>query len=235
MQDKEKKEAYRAPYHWMLSGFYAYLNERRLELAKPLLGKHMTILDWGGGDGRMSALASPFVREIWCTDINERALRFGELLAVEFSNVRFWRGDIRESDFLPETFDGVFAFDVIEHIAERDVPEMLCAIRRLLKRNGFIVATTPNRKNLRSRIVGERALCGHKHEKEYTSGELRALLRENGFSIASCKGIYLPIPVPKIEHFANIVGLRSIFRFLVRFGEHFPSVSETIWIHATAL
>lgn len=218
----------------MLSGFYAYLNERRLELAKPLLKKQMIILDWGGGDGKMSALASHFVREVWCTDVNERALRFGELLASEFSNVRFRREEIRKSAFLPETFDGIFAFDVIEHVAECDVPEILRALRRLLKKGGFLLITTPNRKNLRSRIFGERVLRGHKHEKEYAPDELIELLQKHSFCVVACKGIYLPIPIPRIEHFANIVGLRAVFRFLVRLGECFPSVSETIWIHSTA-
>lgn len=233
MDTKEKKEVYSVPYHWMLSGFYAYLNERRLTLAKPLLNKNMTIMDWGGGDGRMSALASPFVREVWCVDIDERALRFGELLASRFSNVRFWREDIRKSDFLPETFDGVFAFDVIEHIDEREMPEILRAIQRLLKKDGFLIITTPNRKNLRARLFGERSLKGYKHKKEYALDELRALLHKNGFCVAECKGVYIPIPIPKIEHFANIVGLRSLFRLLIRLGEHFPLMSETLWVYAT--
>lgn len=228
-----KKEAYRVPYHWMLSGFYAYLNERRLELAKALLDANMTIMDWGGGDGRMSALASPLVREIWCIDIDERALRFGELLASDFPNVRFWREDVRRSSFLPGMFDGIFAFDVIEHIDEPEMPGTLRAFRRLLKKNGFLVITTPNRRNLRARLFGERALGGHKHKKEYALDELTALLCGNGFRIAERKGIYLPIPIPKIEHVANLVGLRSLFRLLIRLGEHFPSVSETLWVYAT--
>lgn len=155
----------------------------------------------------------------------------GCLLTDSVPNIHFKQTDIRQSDFPEGMFDVILALDVIEHIAKEECGEILTALYRLLKAGGYFIITTPNKKDLRSRFWGKK-MNFKKHKEEYSLEEVEAFLKNGGFKILKKKGIYLPLPIPKIEHFANIIGIRNIFKFFVRFGEKFPRFSQTIWILA---
>lgn len=75
-----------------------------------------------------------------------------------------------------EEFDGVGAFDVVEHI-ERDA-EALVEMRRVLKPGGVLLLTVPQHPWLWSRI-DDMAY----HQRRYRRGELTARLRSTGYSV----------------------------------------------------
>jgi len=43
-----------------------------------------------------------------------------------------------------EAFDGVIAFDVLEHLPEDDIPRVLCDVRRVLRPGGLLFVSVPN-------------------------------------------------------------------------------------------
>lgn len=86
---------------------------------------------------------------------------------------------------LPEEFVGSFDFvicsDVIEHIWKPD--EVLVLIRRMLKKGGTAIISTPDRDRLRGKGVVRS--CNKSHVCEWNLLEFQALLQKNQFTILS--------------------------------------------------
>ena len=91
-----------------------------------------------------------------------------------------------------ETFDGIVFCEVLEHLAT-DPMAALMEMHRVLKRDGWLVVTTPNaawyeniaRLWLAHGIYGPYSAHGlyGRHNREYTLPELQALLEWMGFGI----------------------------------------------------
>jgi SAM-dependent methyltransferase len=64
-----------------------------------------------------------------------------------------------------ESFDAVYSAHNIEHLYPHEVPLALTAMRRVLKRDGFVILTCPDLQTL-----GERLAAGEIEEPIYTSG-----------------------------------------------------------------
>jgi SAM-dependent methyltransferase len=78
-------------------------------------------------------------------------------------------GDMTTAPLMSETFDGVIAAEVLEHV-EADT-EFVHEVWRVLKPGGFFLATTPNGDSLP--LVPGRSLD---HKRHYTRQELKLLL-----------------------------------------------------------
>jgi ubiquinone/menaquinone biosynthesis C-methylase UbiE len=74
-----------------------------------------------------------------------------------------------------ESIDAVSCFEVIEHVACQEASEMLYDIHRVLKPDGVLTLSTPNRGSSGQR----RTSPDHKHE--YTSEEMEGLFASSGF------------------------------------------------------
>ena len=104
-------------------------------------------LDVGCGDGTRTVLFARFGREIFGVDRQDwRKKTF-------INKIKF-----KKADFLKKTlpcadkyFDIVFSFDVIEHLREPRI--ILREIHRLLKDDGILIISTPNRHRLAGLIL----------------------------------------------------------------------------------
>ncbi len=86
-------------------------------------------------------------------------------------------------------FDGIGAFDVIEHIADADAA--LAGIRRALRPGGLALFSVPQHPGLWSHAD----VLAH-HQRRYARGELERTLRAHGFSIVwsgSFNSLLLPL------------------------------------------
>lgn len=228
---QEYQEEYLFPYHWCLSGFYRLIYELKVLYAMPYLMSSDRVLDLGGGDGKLASMIADKVKEVWCVDPSERAIRMGEVITEGILNLYFRKMSAEKLDFPDGYFDKIFFIEVIEHIPRDILPQVLKEIRRVLKAGGKLFLSTPNRRNLRARIWGARNIP-HKHAYEYSFPELQTLIIKAGFRPLEWRGIYLPPPIPKIEHYANTFPFRVIFRWLIYAGKRFPTLAETIWLAA---
>lgn len=227
----QKVDEYLLPYHWCLGGFYGKIHDLRARLAFPWLGKNDHVLDLGGGDGKLVSLYAKQVKEVVLLDFNSQAIAFANLFLKRYENAHAQVATAEKIPYPDQAFDKVFFIEVIEHLTSESAIKALQEIRRVLKPGGMLFLSTPNRRNLRSRIWGERQ-SPDKHEHEYALNELKELISGNGFSILSEKGIYLPFPLPRAEHYANVFPFRTVFSYLIDLGKNFPSLAETIWIAA---
>lgn len=92
--------------------------------------------------------------------------------------------------FKNKSIETILFMDVIEHLAE-PVDNLMLELNRIIKNNGNIILTTPNRCRLPLKIsnfflkkteIFNSTNTMH-HKKEYTKNELENLVKNNGFNI----------------------------------------------------
>ena len=223
----EKVNEYRGPYHWYLPAFFDYLHRAPLETLFARVPPEARVLDLGAGDARLTHFLARHYRTVVALEPQEVAIELGRLMTrLNGSAPAFSRGDAAVLPFLDGAFDGVTAFDVIEHLPRDAAMRMLREVRRTLAPGGSLLLTTPNRRSLRNRVWGHR--LDDKHFFEVEPSELRGMLRETGFAAVHIEGIYLTPPIPRVEHFASVFPFRGAFRALGAAGRRWPALSERL-------
>lgn len=178
------------------SPFQRYRIEKVLEIFRP--GKEARVLDLGCGWGTVSFALAPIVDSVVGVDFSAKSVelcrRGAEELGLE--NVDFVRGDAAETGLPDETFDIVYAVDLLEHLYPDQTLEVLDECARVLKRGGRLVVWTPNRghflETLKNRTFLMRSDPSH---VDYKSMEkIHRNLLDRGFSIE--KAYYAESHVP---------------------------------------
>lgn len=131
-----------------------------VEAAKRVQG---CVLEIGTGTGYGIDIIAPNVKHFVTMD----KTRSEELGAMP-ENVEFKEGVVPPLPFEDESFDYVVSFQVIEHI-RRD-KEFVREVRRVLKKGGKFIVSTPNRSMSLTRNPW--------HVREYTAEQFSALLSE---------------------------------------------------------
>lgn len=129
-----------------------------VEAAKRVCGD---ILEIGTGTGYGIDIIAPRCRRFVTMDKTR-----SEELAEMPENVEFVQATVPPLPFADESFDYVVSFQVIEHI-KRD-KEFVREVRRVLKKGGKFIVSTPNRPMSLTRNPW--------HVREYTADEFGALL-----------------------------------------------------------
>ncbi|HEV2622851.1 MAG TPA: methyltransferase domain-containing protein [Frateuria sp.] len=135
------------------------------------------VLDIACGEGYGSAILARFGRSVLGVDISEDAVQHAATQYGKYSNLGFKVGNAAEIPLPDDSVDVVVSFETIEHHDRHS--EMLREIRRVLRKDGFLVISSPNR-------VVYTELAGHHNEfhvKELDFAEFDAVLREQFDSI----------------------------------------------------
>ena len=113
----------------------------RYYFAQPLMAERL-VLDVGCGTGYGSSILADNARAVLGVDISEEAIGFARK-NHERTNLRFLVADCCQLSLRSESAEGVVCFEVIEHLLDQET--FLGEIRRVLKRDGLLVISTPNR------------------------------------------------------------------------------------------
>ncbi len=226
-RNMQKINTYEYPYHWSLLGFWKKAYEKPLEYFQDNLNEKDIVLDIGCGDGRLTALIAGRVKNVIAVDHQKFPLEMAGVICkhLGIDNIRFEQKDARNLGYKSESFDKVTCFDVIEHLPKEDSEKMIKEITRVLKKDGWLFLTTPNRKELRARIFGHKLI--DKHYYEYSVEELKKIF-ENDFTEIKFIGVAMPLPIPRIEHFANVLPFRWVFNLSIGAGKNYPKLAKTI-------
>lgn len=132
------------------------------------------VLDLGCGVGYGSYfLARNRSKHIDALDIDPKAIKYAQKRYTH-TKIKYWVSDAKELPFDKNVFDCVVSFEVIEHIKEYTI--YLKEIKRVLKKNGKFILSTPN-------ILGHRHSTSAYHHKEFSPKELLNTLKRSGFKV----------------------------------------------------
>ena len=112
-------------------------------------------------------------------------------------------------------FDAVYAGEIIEHLTEPNA-----ALRRwveLLKPNGRLIVTTPNRRHLLTRVRGFELVENPEHLFEWDLRQLRRAVIGAGAEVDAVEGLIQQIPV-----FIPGRGWRDLTPTMLRYMPHTP-------------
>jgi 2-polyprenyl-3-methyl-5-hydroxy-6-metoxy-1,4-benzoquinol methylase len=132
------------------------------------------VLDVGCGLGYGRTVFSANGMQMVGLDLSMSALRAG----LEKYGGAFVCGNAQELPFSSEAFDGATCFEAIEHVP--DAPLLLREIHRVLRKEGLLVLSTPNR----LRTAGTNPY----HLREFTLEELTSAVESAGLTVARITG-----------------------------------------------
>lgn len=180
------------------------------------------VLDLGTARGEVCFLLAPHAREVIGIDASRKALAMAEAGKKRrgIANVRFVQGDVATLEPIPSgTIDVAGAFDLLEHIDDATVRQMLGALRRVLKKGGFLVAYTPNREHYVERLKAHDFLLKQfpEHIAVRRPREIARLLAEDGWRLTEMTYSTSPFPVIRwVEKLLwRVPGLGRLFRYRI--------------------
>lgn len=140
--------------------------------------KNKKILDLGCSYGWFEKYVSKSAKEIFAIDLNKEDLKKAEE-ETNNKNVKFSYGSaLNLKNFGNGYFDIVVLFDVIEHLPKNSENTLFQEIKRVLKKGGELVISTP--KNNATKFLDPAWYFGHRH---YSSSQMHLILKKNRFCL----------------------------------------------------
>lgn len=104
--------------------------------------KDKIVLDVACGSGYGSNYLAQFAKKVYGLDKDEETIEENKV-KFQRDNLEFLTGYAEQLPFVDKTFDVVVSFETIEHI--QDYKEFLKEIKRVLKDDGILIISTPNK------------------------------------------------------------------------------------------
>jgi ubiquinone/menaquinone biosynthesis C-methylase UbiE len=123
----------------------AYEHWHRYAFARSLVnGKR--VLDAACGEGFGAALLAEAAHDVLALDIDADSVAHAARRYEAKKNLRFSQADVTQLDHLPSaSFDVIVSYETLEHVLEQE--RMLQGFARLLKPEGVLLLSTPDKKN----------------------------------------------------------------------------------------
>jgi 2-polyprenyl-3-methyl-5-hydroxy-6-metoxy-1,4-benzoquinol methylase len=166
-------DAFESLYHLEEKNFWFRIRNKIIgNLISRYLSPRSRILEVGCGTGYVSRYLKKLGYHVECSDQSSNALEFCKRRE---SGMKYHQYNLMEHHFTEE-FDGICAFDVIEHI--EDDATVLKNLYTALKPGGLLFVTVPADRRLWSAmdIYAE-------HKRRYSAEELRMKLKGTGFKV----------------------------------------------------
>ena len=116
----------------------------RYSVLKTVL-KDKIVLDAACGTGYGSNIIASVAKEVYGIDISQEAIEYAISNFTECRNLKYIKADISELPFENKTFDIVVSFETIEHVDADTQNKFLREIKRVLKPDGLLIMSTPNK------------------------------------------------------------------------------------------
>lgn len=131
--------------------FKTWMEKDVLEIKK-FLKKDYVVLDVGVGFGREIKGLAPFCKKIIGIDNDPKEVENAKLNTKDTKNVEFFVEDAKKTHFPNEYFDIILCLgNTLGNVGD-DKEEILCEMRRLLKKDGKILISVYSKGNTRKRI-----------------------------------------------------------------------------------
>ena len=146
------------------------------------------VLDCALGEGIGANILCETAKKVFGVDLDEMALQSAKR-NIQHSNIEYISASALSLPFSDNYFDIVTSIETLEHIPDRYHNLVIAEFKRVLKPNGKLILSTPNK--IRT-SPGKIAPCNYFHLKELTFNELKQLF-ENHFDMISWTGLYNPV------------------------------------------
>lgn len=133
--------------------------------------KSKSVLDIASGEGYGSALLAKVAQSVVGVDISQEAVEYAIIEYSNYENLTFLVGSCESIPLADNSVDVVTSFETIEHHDKHE--EMMCEIKRVLKPDGVLIISSPNRLT----YSDERNYSNPFHVKELYYDELVTLLK----------------------------------------------------------
>ncbi|MGD9615324.1 MAG: class I SAM-dependent methyltransferase [Alphaproteobacteria bacterium] len=151
------------------------------------------ILELGCGAGGIAAHNITDANSIIGTDLSEEALRTAREFFSRHPRLQFRYMDAENIEVADSSFDIVIAKEVLEHL--HSPGRCISEVHRVLRRNGLLVLSSPNRDSLHLRLnrkLGRPDFpCAGDHLNEMTYSEMVEILSSGGFLVEASEGVTL--------------------------------------------
>ncbi|MBT2291540.1 class I SAM-dependent methyltransferase [Paenibacillus albidus] len=107
--------------------------------------KNMNVLDAGCGTGYGSLLMSQYAQNVTGIDISHESVQWCNEHYSAQENLQFIQASLDNLPFNDSEFDCLVIFEVIEHVDKDIQNRFLKEARRVLKPNGTLIISTPNK------------------------------------------------------------------------------------------
>ena len=133
--------------------FVPGINDNKLEiehyqryLCAQKLVKGKIVLDAACGEGYGSNILAKYAQKVIGIDIDHESVARARKTYGQKSNLIFQQGNIENLDFADNSIDIIVSFETIEHVPENTQIKFLNEINRVLKKEGTLLMSTPNKK-----------------------------------------------------------------------------------------
>jgi SAM-dependent methyltransferase len=222
--------AYSRPDPWLVAFHHARVSQARRLLA----GVRGRVLDVGSGysllrEGELTGF------QLYACDRDLGAVRY-----LRSQGIAAVAASAGAPPFAERAFDAVYAGEIIEHLVDPDG-----ALRRwvrMLKPDGRLVVTTPNRRHLMARATRREVVQNPEHLFEYSLEELLSALRRAGVRVDHVEGLSLPLPVyvpgrgwrDALRVANNRLGISEVrLMGAMGWGRRLPSLTENLAVAGT--
>ncbi|WP_010494520.1 glycosyltransferase [Paenibacillus elgii] len=131
------------------------------------------VMDAAFGEGYGSFILSDYAKSIIGVDISAEAIVHAQLTYAK-SNVTFVQGSIEQLPVEDQSVDVVVSFETIEHVDETIQHQFLKEIKRVLKPDGILVMSTPDKYVYSDRVNYHNSF----HVREFYKEEFYSFLKE---------------------------------------------------------
>ncbi|NOH60652.1 class I SAM-dependent methyltransferase [Vibrio sp. RE88] len=178
---------------------FEYIHNKTRENTSKYLDPSYVVLDYGCGTGTKSCELSGKVKEIHAIDISSKMIEVSKAKAANsnIKNVKFAQTTIFDSRYKRESFDVIFAFNMLHTV---DSPHhVVQRIYELLKPNGLLISTTPCLGGRKSLLVSMQIYLVRGLSRlglipitirRYKSSDLDNLIKTSRFQTVASEEIY---------------------------------------------
>ena len=179
-QDRARQEGF------VVQRFWHYQKELVVRrLCPPALGER--VLDVGCGSGVVANLLASLGARATGIDSSQTAVEYARA-AFPAGGLDFRLGRIEDLDLEPGSVDRVYAFELLEHLSEQEVRQVLARLRSFVRPGGTLLVTTPNYRGpwillewLLDRTGLVAPMAGHQHVTKFWKSRLARVLSEAGW------------------------------------------------------
>lgn len=137
--------------------------------------KDKLVLDAACGEGYGSSILSSAAKKVTGVDIDVDTIHHAEHTYAANSKIEFFVQSVEQLSMQDNSFDVVVSFETIEHLPDKVQQKFLTEIARVLKRDGILIMSTPNKEIYSDRF----AYRNEFHIKEFYKDEFLAFLHQS--------------------------------------------------------